>query len=106
MRADSLEQVFIRRASGVHHLLLVFESRAGSRERVTLTAPRGDEASAIDFLARYLAQSGARLAARPRVRVQTGSGLIDAPHLLARLGAAVATDERASGRDDRAAGRT
>lgn len=100
MRADSLEQVFIRRESGVHTLLLVFESRSGRRERVTLTAPRGDESAAIDFLARYLAQTGARLAAKPRVRVETGSGMTDAPHLLARLGAAVATDARRVGRED------
>ena len=34
------------------------------------------------------------------VRVETGSGMTDAPHLLARLGAAVATDARRVGRED------
>lgn len=89
MRADLLEQVFLRRQDGVYQVLLVFESEAGDRQRVTLSAPYGDEATVVDFVARYLRQQGAGLARRPRLRVETAGNLRDAPDLLDRLVVAV-----------------
>jgi len=96
VRADALEQVFLRREGGVYTVLLVFESPSGSRERVTLTAPRGDENAAVDYLVRYLVQRGATLARRPRLRVETAGALSDAPRLLERLTTAMAPVRRDS----------
>ncbi len=94
MRADMVEQVFLKRQAGVYQVLLVLESAAGRRERVNLTAPSGDERATVDFVARYLLQRGASLAARPRLRVETGDGLSDAPLLLERLVTAVTSGVR------------
>jgi len=91
VRADLLEQVFLTAKSGVYEVLLVFESPAGARERVTLTAPRGDDRAAVDFVARHLALTGATLARRPRLRVASASGALrDDAELLERLKVAVA----------------
>lgn len=99
MRADLLEQVFLRPVGGVFQVLMVFESSAGKRERVTLSAPPGDATSAVDFVARYLEQQGAALAKRPRLRVESAAGsLRDAPELLARLVATAATPRGAGSR--------
>ena len=98
MRADALEQVFLTRTGGVYRVLLVFESAAGARERVNLTAPHGDESAAVAFVARYLMQRGAHLAARPRLRIESAGELRDAPHLLTRLSAALAAGGGASER--------
>lgn len=95
MRADSLEQVFLQPRDGVYQVLLVFESPAGARERVTLTAPSGDEKSTVDYIATYLVQRGGDLAKRPRLRVESAGGnLRDAPELLQRLTAAVGRQGR------------
>ena len=94
MRADRLEQVFLRPKSGVYQLLLVLESPAGYRQRVTLTAPAGDAEAAVDFVARYLEQQGVGLTKRPRLRVDTAGNSRDDPALLARLIAAVARNRR------------
>jgi hypothetical protein len=94
VRAERLEQVFLERKGGVFQVLLVFESPAGARERVRLSAPPGDDASAVDFVARYLERTGATLARRPRLRIARGGSLNDAPDLLARLVAAVAAHRR------------
>lgn len=90
MRADLLEQVFLQQLGGVYQVLLVFESPAGARQRVRLSAPPGDDKAAVAFVARYLEQSGAKLAKRPRLRIESAGSLRDAPELLARLVAAVA----------------
>jgi len=88
MRARALEQVFIERKSGVYELLLVLESVAGSRERVSLPTPARDEAGALDYLLAYLRQNGYDLARKLRVRRNDGGGLVDAPELVERLRAA------------------
>lgn len=93
MRAELLEQVFIERASGAFTLLLVLESAAGSRERVTLSAPGVDEHAAVAFLASYLRQNGLRLARQLRVRRRRAGELVDAPDLVARLQAAIGAVE-------------
>lgn len=94
MRADLLEQVFLEQRGGAFQVLLVFESAAGARERVRLSAPPGDDASAVDFVSRYLERTGATLAKRPRLRIERGGSLSDAPDLLARLVAAVGAHRR------------
>ena len=101
MRADRLEQVFLQHKAGVYEALLVFESPAGARERVRLTAPVGDDVAAVDFVARYLGLQGAGLARRPRLRVASvGGGLRDAPELLERLRTAVGRQRAARGDED------
>jgi len=85
MRAEVLEQVFVKRAAGAYELLLVLESAAGSRERVNLTAPGQDEGAAMRFLAAYLRQEGLGISRRARVRRHRGQGLEEAPDLLERL---------------------
>ena len=55
MRADRLEQVFVKRVGAGFELLLVLESAAGRREQVTLNAPSsvaGSESAAVEYLAR------------------------------------------------------
>lgn len=99
MRADRLEQVFLRQRGGVFEVLLVFEAVTGARQRVTLTAPQGGAETAVDFVARYLGQQGAGLATRPRLRLERAGSLSDAPELLARLVAAVAQQHRSHGED-------
>lgn len=86
MRADRLEQLFVRRRGGGTELLLVLESEAGARQRVTLQAPpSADELAAIAFLARWLDRSGAAPAPRLRVRRERGGELADAPELRSAL---------------------
>ena len=76
-------------------LLLVLESEAGSRERVTLQPPRpvsggGDaEAMATLHVARWLVRHGYSLAPRLRVRRDRGGALADAPELREALRRAV-----------------
>lgn len=96
MRADALEQLFVRPRAGGLELLLVLESEAGDRERVTLQPPRaggggprlseaagqGDaEQMAIEHLARWLERRGCSLSPRLRVRRERGGSLADAPAL-------------------------
>ena len=97
MRAEALEQVFVRRGAGVFELLLVLESASGSRERVTLSEPAQDEGGAMRFLASYLRQEGLTIARRARVRRRRGEELVDAPELLERLRALAAGRETAEG---------
>ncbi|MFO7544259.1 MAG: hypothetical protein R6W77_02065 [Trueperaceae bacterium] len=81
MRADVLEQVFLRSRAGRTTLLLVLEAPSGARTRVTLQTPAGDEADAMRFLARYLEREGLAPSARLRVRRERGGALEDAPAL-------------------------
>lgn len=84
MRADRLEQLFVKRSGGGHELILVLESPAGARERVTVAVPAtaaSDELAAVAYLVRWMRANGARLARRVRVRRDTGEDLIDAPDL-------------------------
>ncbi len=81
-------------------LLLVLESEAGSRERVTLQPPRtvsgGDaEATATLHVARWLVRHGYSLAPRLRVRRERGGALTDAPELRDELRRAVRNLEEA-----------
>lgn len=85
MRAEALEQVFVRRGAGTYELRLVLESAAGSRERVTLSAPAADEAAALRFLLGYLRQNGLAISKNARVRRDRGGDLHDAPELLVQL---------------------
>ncbi len=77
MRADTVEQLFVRRRSGRISLLMVLESPAGERERETLLAPTASPEDAVRFAARHLARRGIRPAARVRVRVERGGSLVD-----------------------------
>ncbi len=91
MRADRLEQVFIKRQGGGFELLLVLESAAGRRERVTLQAPptvAANERAAVAFLLRWLRGRGAGLARLVRVRREVNGELQDAPELREALLAA------------------
>lgn len=81
MRADVLEQVFLRRQAGRATLLLVLEAPSGARTRVTIQTPEGDEEGAMRYLARYLKREGMSLSARLRVRRERGGALSDAPEL-------------------------
>ena len=101
MRADRLEQIFLRRKGGVFEVLLVLESPAGGRQRVTLTAPPGGAEAAVDFVARYLEREGAGLTKRPRLRLESAAGTHDDQVLLARLVAAVASSRRHGEGDSR-----
>lgn len=106
MRADALEQLFVRPRAGGLELLLVLESVAGVRERVTLQPPRpeaggaaarvgatggGSEAElmATEHVARWLVGRGYSLAPRLRVRRESGGALTDAPALREALRRAV-----------------
>lgn len=101
MRADALEQVFLERQGGVYRLLLVLESPAGARERVSLTTNARDEAGALHFLLNYLRQQGHGLAGRVRVRRTQGGSLVDAPELVERLLAAHGGGRATGGRGKR-----
>lgn len=81
VRADVLEQVFVRHQAGRVTLLLVLEAPSGARTRVTLQAPKGDEEGAMRYLARYLEREGLAPSARLRVRRERGGSLSDAPDL-------------------------
>lgn len=85
MRAEELQQLFVKRRAGRVELLLVLESPSGYRERRTVATPATDELAAIAYLARYLAQDGSRLHPRLRVRRESGGELVDAPALKAAL---------------------
>lgn len=81
VRADVLEQVFVRHQAGRVTLLLVLEAPSGARTRATLQAPEGDEEGAMRFLARYLEREDLAPSARLRVRRERGGSLSDAPEL-------------------------
>ncbi len=84
LRAELLEQVFVERRGGGFELLLVLESEAGARERVTLTAPPAlatDERAAVTFAIRWLLGRGGGLARLVRVRRSRAGKLEDAPEL-------------------------
>lgn len=100
MRADRLEQVFIKRVGAGYELLLVLESAAGRRERVTLAAPpavASNEKGALEFLLRWLRVRGATLARLVRVRREVGGELVDAPDLRERLLSAGLDDDDEDG---------
>ncbi len=95
MRADRLEQVFLEPHAGRLRALLVLESEAGARERVTLEPPTpglGAEAelAAARYVARWLWQGGGGTAKLLRVRRERGGRLEEATaaraELLAELG--------------------
>ncbi len=84
MRADRLEQVFLTPKGGRLEVLLVLESEAGARERVTLTSPSpgvgsAAEAAALRFVAKWLWQRGGGPAHLLRVRCHRGAELDEAP---------------------------
>lgn|SRR5690554_767285 len=88
MRADRVEQVFVKRAGAGYELLIVLESAAGRRERVTVNAPASvarTERGAVEYLARWLRGRGAGPARLVRVRCERGGELKDAPELRDRL---------------------
>lgn len=92
MRAEALQQLFVKRRAGRVELLLVLESPSGSRQRRTVTTPATDEHAAIVYLARYLAQDGSRPHPRLRVRRDVGGELVDAPALKSALLEALADE--------------
>lgn len=84
MRADRLEQLFVKRSGGGFDLLLVLESPAGARERVSVSVPATaatDELAAVAYLVQWMQSHGAGLAQLVRVRRDSGGDLIDAPDL-------------------------
>lgn len=84
MRADRLEQVFLKRKRGGYELLLVLESAAGARQRVTVSVPptvATSEQAAMAYLVRWLRGRGAGLAGMLRVRREVAGELEDAPEL-------------------------
>lgn len=84
MRANRLEQLFVKRRGGGFELLLVLESTAGRRERVTVIVPPavgGSERAAVEYLIRWARGRGIRLADLVRVRREAGGELTDAPEL-------------------------
>lgn len=88
LRADRLEQLFVKRAGGGFEFLLVLENAAGARERVTFTAPptlAATEMEALRRLAAWLAARGARPATKLRVRRESAAGLEEAPELKSAL---------------------
>jgi hypothetical protein len=104
VRADRLEQLFVKRSGGGFDLLLVLESPAGARERVTVAVPAtaaADELAAVAYLVRWMQLHGAGLAELVRVRRDSGHDLIDAPDLRRALlnGLAAAGGERDDGWD-------
>lgn len=90
MRAEVVEQVFVRPRGGRFEVLLVLEAASGARTRVTVQAPEGDAEAAMRFLARYLQREGIALAPRWRVRRERGATLRDDPVLRRTLQAAMA----------------
>lgn len=83
----------MKRAGGGFELLMVLETAAGARQRVTVTAPptiARDEQGAVRYLANWLTARGARSAKMLRVRVERGGQLVDDPSLKALLLAALA----------------
>lgn len=90
MRADRLEQLFLTPRGGRYVALLVLESEAGARERVTLQPPGAGvtgaaESAAARYVARWLWQQGGEPLTRLRVRVQRSGTLEDAPALRAEV---------------------
>lgn len=84
MRADRLEQVFLAPKGGRLEVLLVLESEAGARERVTLLTPSAGvgapaRLAAARFVARWLAQRGGGLAQLVRVRFESRGESKDDP---------------------------
>lgn len=77
MRADAVEQIFLRRVAGRIELLLVLESPSGSRERERLRTPAATPSEAVRFAAVHLARRGVRPARRVRLRVDRGGALAD-----------------------------
>lgn len=97
MRAQALEQLFVKRRAGRVEFLMVFESPAGGRERRTLATPATDDLSAMAYLANYLQRDGSAVHQRLRVRRERGSSLEgssleDAPQLKAALLSALAQE--------------
>ncbi len=97
MRADVLEQLFVKRRAGRVELTLVLESESGARQRRTVTTPAEDDEGAMRYLARYLAQDGAKLHQRLRVRRESGTALEDAPQLKSALLAAFGAEAKSRG---------
>jgi hypothetical protein len=83
VRADRLEQVFLRPSSGRLQALIVLESEAGARERVTLSSPTSGvdaaaELAAARYVARWLWNRGGTTAGLVRVRRERGAALEEA----------------------------
>ncbi len=77
MRADTVEQVFVRRRGGHTEVLLVLESPAGERLRETLPLGGVGFEEAARRAAVELARRGIRPARRLRVRSERGGSLDD-----------------------------
>lgn len=107
MRADRLEQLFVKRTGAGYELLLVLESDAGARERVSLTAPpsvAATDAAAVGFVVRWLNGRGFGLAQLVRVRVEKSGQLTDAPALRQALVDGVMAERRLEESLERGAG--
>jgi len=83
VRADRLEQVFLRPSAGRLQALVVLESEAGARERVTLSPPTAGigpaaELAAARYVAKWLWSNGGRTADLVRVRRERGDALEEA----------------------------
>lgn len=90
VRSDRLEQVFFGSKAGRVSVLLVLESLAGSRQRVTLeTAIAVGQPAALEeagrYVARWLARAGGQPAKLLRVRSERNGELVDAPAARAAL---------------------
>jgi hypothetical protein len=83
MRADRVEQLFLRPRAGRVEVLLVLEDPAGARSRETLVTPASANEAAVRFVARRLAERGIGPALRTRLRLERGSETSDDPRLLA-----------------------
>lgn len=94
MRSDRLEQLFVKRRAGLVELMLVLESETGARQRRTVSTPSANDAAAMRYLARCLAQDGAKLHPRLRVRRESGEALEDAPQLKDALLAAFGSETK------------
>ncbi len=81
MRAETVEQLFVRRRGGRVELLVMLETPSGERQRETLLAPTASPDQAMHYAARQLARRGLRLGPRLRVRREQGSSLVDDPGL-------------------------
>ncbi|HKI57155.1 MAG TPA: hypothetical protein VKB31_08395 [Trueperaceae bacterium] len=81
MRAEVVEQVFVRRRGGRVELLVVLETPAGERQRETLLAPTSSPEEAVRYAAVQLARRGLGAATRLRLRRDLGGTLVDDPQL-------------------------
>lgn len=77
MRAERVEQLFLRRRGGRLEVLVVAETPAGERQRETLLAPTAEPEAAVRYAAVQLARRGLVAAPRLRLRRERGGALVD-----------------------------